>query len=311
MIRTVTLNPAVDHILYLDAFTRNITNRVSHAAVGLGGKGTHVSVDLAQMGMPSAAYGFAFGENGRRIERMLLDAGVEQRLLHCAGGESRDNYLIVEEASGDATLIAEQGPSPSAEQREALYDLLDRETERGEYVALCGDASNFADPNAYCHIMERLSERAPRFALDASGETLRKALALRPFLVKPNRAELSALLGEELDTPRELTRAISRLERQYGIYAIVVSMGGEGAAACIGQELYHVRAPKIDVRNTVGCGDCMVAGLLYGFARGMAPEELLRHAAACAAAAAESPLSAGFSPERARALLERTEVRRA
>ena len=46
MIHTLTLNPAIDRILYLDRFERNITNRIQRSQDTLGGKGTHVSINL-------------------------------------------------------------------------------------------------------------------------------------------------------------------------------------------------------------------------------------------------------------------------
>ena len=65
MINTITLNPAIDVIIYLDRFVRNITNRIQSTAVTMGGKGTHVSMNLKLMGSSSRAFGFGFGATGR------------------------------------------------------------------------------------------------------------------------------------------------------------------------------------------------------------------------------------------------------
>ena len=40
MINTVTVNPAIDRIVYLDRFVRNITNRIRATKDTMGGKGT-------------------------------------------------------------------------------------------------------------------------------------------------------------------------------------------------------------------------------------------------------------------------------
>lgn len=309
MINTITLNPALDHILYLDMLERNITNRLSGMATTMGGKGTHVSMNLAIMGCASRAYGFSFGKNGRKIIAMLEESGVTSRFVQDDGyGESRDNYLIVEERTKDATLIASKGPSPASDHLARLYAMMESDIQSGESIALSGDTSNFPDPMIYNRIAERLMDRSPRIFLDASGPTLERALALNPFLIKPNLHELSVLLDRTLVSEADLVRAIEELDQRWRIEAIVISLGGDGAAARIGDALYRVRAPQVDVYNTVGCGDCMLAGLLHGFERNLPAEALLRYATGCSAATAESPLSVGFDLDRAQALMEQTDV---
>ena len=73
MINTVTLNPAVDRILYLNRVQKNITNRTRSGVKTVGGKGTHVSMNLAILGIPSRAFGLAYGETGQYILRDRTD----------------------------------------------------------------------------------------------------------------------------------------------------------------------------------------------------------------------------------------------
>ena len=141
MINTVTVNPAIDSIIYLDTFVRNITNRIRATQVTMGGKGTHVSLNLTLMGSPSRAFGFGFGATGQRIIDMLRDGGVEPCFIYDRKGESRTNYLIVEEDTKDATLVADKGPLPSDEQVQAFYDLMNSTVEEGDLLALSGDTS--------------------------------------------------------------------------------------------------------------------------------------------------------------------------
>lgn len=311
MINTVTLNPALDHIFYLNCFERNITNRIAQKTTTMGGKGTHVSMNLAVMNEPNRAYGFGFGKNGRRIIDMLTESHVTPRFVYDADyGESRDNYLIVENDTRDATLIANKGPAPMQAHVEALYQMIEDDLTKGESLNLSGDASNFTDPFAYNRIMERLAPKKCRIFLDASGETLLRAVSLDPFLIKPNQGEMSLLLDRPLNTLQDVIHAIAELDRKQDIYAIVVSLGGDGAVARIGDTLYRIKSPKVNVYNTVGCGDCMMAGLLYGFEHHMATEDILRHATACSAATAESPLSVGFDADRAKRLLPLVDISR-
>lgn len=55
MIHTLTLNPAIDRILYLSRFDKNVTNRIQKTVDTIGGKGTHVSINLKILGKENTA----------------------------------------------------------------------------------------------------------------------------------------------------------------------------------------------------------------------------------------------------------------
>ena len=61
MIFTVTLNPAVDKILFLDEFRSSWTNRLTQTLETIGGKGTHVSINLKLQDVQSIALGITLG----------------------------------------------------------------------------------------------------------------------------------------------------------------------------------------------------------------------------------------------------------
>ena len=81
-----------------------------------------------------------------------------------------------------------------------------------------------------------------------------------------------------------------------GIPYVVLSMGEEGALLACDQGVFHGRPPKITPRNTVGCGDSMVAGFAVGFARRLPIEETFRMALAVSAANALSLFTGDFNP---------------
>ena len=114
--------------------------------------------------------------------------------------------------------------------------------------------------------------------------------------------ELSELVGMQLNTEEEITDAIRELE-PYKIPVIAVSMGEKGSIVKMQDRMYRVSPPKVNVFNTIGCGDCFLAGLVYGIEMNFDQEQILRFATAVSASTAESPLSFGFEMERAMQLL--------
>jgi len=309
MINTLTLNPGIDHIFYFDRLEKNITNRIKSSAISIGGKGTHVSINLSIMGTGSRAFGFSFGKNGKRIRDILAESGVEVLFTHGDDGESRDNYLIVEEETRDCTLIAEKGPCPSPRQLAAFFDLLAHHVSMQDDLVLSGDVSNFSDQDVYSQVLDLLSAKKPRVYLDASGHSLRAGICRQPFLIKPNLDELASLTGRKLVSQKDITDAILQLDK-FGIEVIAVSLGSDGAIVRAYDRMYRAVSPKVQVFNTIGCGDCFIAGLLHGFENNFDIEETIRYAVAVSSAKAESPVSVGFDMQRAMALLEQVEISR-
>ena len=51
MIVTVTLNPALDHFIFLESFERGVIQRFSQDVFAPGGKGVNVSLLLSSLGV--------------------------------------------------------------------------------------------------------------------------------------------------------------------------------------------------------------------------------------------------------------------
>ena len=90
----------------------------------------------------------------------------------------------------------------------------------------------------------------------------------------------------------------------------VVTLGVLGAVAADASGIWHAAIELAQVRNTVGSGDCLLAGMAVGMARSMNLEETLRLGVACGAANAQGE-ETGFVERRAvEALLSQVRVHR-
>jgi 1-phosphofructokinase family hexose kinase len=309
MVNTLTLNPAIDRVLFLDSLRKNVTNRIEGVTEVIGGKGTHVSINLKLLGLGNRAFGICHGEPGRRIIRYLEDYGLEVEFIHREGAASRTNYLIVEK-SNDCTIVAEKGVPLGPEDLAEVVASLRAKVAPGDCLVLSGDAGNCPNPFVYNDLALALRDRDLRVFVDTSGPALAKCVELSPFLIKPNLGELSYLCGREVACEEgDLRSALDSLGR-FGVQVIAVSLGSEGSIMKCPEGLYRARPPRVEVRNTIGCGDCFLAGLVYGISEGRSYDETLRLATAASAATAESPLSVGFDPARAEALAPGCDLRK-
>ena len=109
MIVTVTLNPAIDQTIEIDALVEGDTNRVASNRWDVGGKGINVARVLKELGYEPLACGFAPGDMGRMIEDSLLDAGIGCEFMFVPG-ETRTNITILDRTSHVHTVLAAPGP---------------------------------------------------------------------------------------------------------------------------------------------------------------------------------------------------------
>ena len=121
--------------------------------------------------------------------------------------------------------------------------------------------------------------------LDSSNAALTAGLTAHPWLVKPNRRELEVWAGRSLHTIEEVIEAAEQL-RSHGIEHVIISMGEKGSVWLNGEGVLQAQPLRCEnVVSTVGAGDSMVAGLIYGFSQGWSKEKTLSFASATSALA--------------------------
>lgn len=283
MIYTVTFNPAVDYVVHLNAFTPGETNRSVSEEVYFGGKGINVSIILAQLGMESTALGFVAGFTGEALEKALVAGGTRTDFIRLPEGMTRINVKM----KGDCeTEINASGPRIDAASLEKLFAKLEV-LQAGDTLVLAGSVPGSLPADIYEQILKKLSGRGIRFVVDATGKLLLNVLKYRPFLIKPNRAELEEICGRKLDTQEKLVEGASELKAM-GAQNVLISLGKDGALLLDEHgkvHTYEVLGGK--PVNTVGAGDSMVAGFIAGCEKGYEHALLMGVAAGGATACAK------------------------
>lgn len=307
MIYTLTLNPAIDKILFVEEFIPEKTARISKTLETLGGKGTHLSINLKLMDVENTALGVCVGPTGEKITQMMQDWGVGVRFLqyYIPGLESRTNYEIVEHKGSRCTMMSERGPMLSRDITDDLIAQMKELLGPGDILVLMGDASNVQDTAIYTELAGIAGERGAKVILDASGPYLAEGVKSKPYLIKPNFEELSYLAGRELKDEADI---VSALESISEIPVIAMTWSSKGAVVKFGDEIYRTYPAKVDPVNEAGCGDAFLAAVIAGLQKDWNKIETLKWATAVSGAAVESEITTGFDTARANELKETVKV---
>ncbi len=283
MIYTLTCNPALDYLMEVDDLRLGETNRSGQDTFRFGGKGVNVSAVLSRLGEATTALGFIAGFTGDAFSRAVCVAGVPADFIRLKKGHTRVNVKLKGQME---TEINAAGPVIPAEALTELYGKLSALTV-GDTLVLAGSVPPSLPQELYGQIMALLSGRGVRFVVDATGEQLLCTLRYKPFLIKPNRRELEGLVGRPLPDDTALINAARELQGM-GAENVLISLGGDGALLVDASGRVR-RAPaiRVDVTDTVGAGDSMVAGFLAGYPQGS--DYALRLGNAAGAATAASP----------------------
>ena len=265
MVYTVTLNPALDYEVLVDGFRAGGLNRTSREHMHFGGKGVNVSTVLHSLGVDTTALGFVAGFTGKALEDGLKAGGIPTDFVWLEEGLTRVNVKIRSGGGGGETEINSQGPAIPAPALEALLQKLDRLT-GGDVLVLAGSLPAGLPGDVYQTILARVEGRGVLTVVDAARDLLKGVLPCRPFLIKPNSAELAELFGKGPLTEKEEILSCAKSLQAQGARNILVSLAGDGSLLL--DETGGVRrlgVPPGTVRHTVGAGDSMVAGFLAGW----------------------------------------------
>ncbi|MGW8971972.1 1-phosphofructokinase family hexose kinase [Streptomyces platensis] len=301
MILTVTLNAALDITYRVPRLHPHTTNRITEVSERPGGKGLNVARVLAALGHRTVATGFAGGGTGEALRALLAETEVTDALVP-VGGATRRTVAVVDTATGDTTQLNEPGPVVSPAEWDTFLGTYRELLGEARAVALCGSLPPGVPVDVYARLTRAARSATVPVLLDTSGEPLRRGLAARPDLAKPNADELAALTGST-----EPLRA-ARDARRRGAHAVAASLGPDGMLAVTADGIWQATPPRRIAGNPTGAGDSAVAGLLSGLVEDLPWPDRLTRAVALSAATVRAPAAGEFDAGTYEELLARVAV---
>ncbi|MGI6215450.1 MAG: 1-phosphofructokinase [Christensenellales bacterium] len=282
MIITLTLNPALDKTLVLSELTVGKVNRVKSIRRDAGGKGLLVSKTIGALGKESMALGVVGGATGQFILSQLDELGIANDLVE-VNTETRTNLKIIDNQNKSLTEINEPGaPLHNMVIEDVLYTLKSH-VMKDDVVILAGSLPEGCKDDIYANIIIHCKKVGAKVYLDSEGEPLRLGIEQKPYMIKPNKFELSSLCGCDPEDDIALLTYAKKLVKE-GIPKVLLSLGALGAIYISDDFVLRAHGLDVPVVGRSGAGDALTAGMVMAEEEGKSPEECLRFAMACASA---------------------------
>ncbi|MCT3031260.1 1-phosphofructokinase [Pediococcus parvulus] len=282
MIYTVTLNPSIDYVVQLPKLNLGEVNRLETSYKFPGGKGINVSRILRELGYANQAWGFLGGFTGEFVSDKLNQLNLDSHFTKIAD----DTRINVKLKADQETELNAAGPKITKAEKQVFVSQFD-ELKENDVVIFSGSVPSSLPETFYFDLIQKVKERHAEYAVDTTGEALKKTLPTHPVVVKPNNHELADLFGVELNSLAEIKKYGQKLIAM-GAQNVMISMGGDGGMLVTKDHCYRSAAPKGTVQNSVGAGDSMLAGFTGTFDATHDPVESFRYGLACGSATAFS-----------------------
>lgn len=286
-ILTVTFNPVIDKSTTIPALIPEKKLRCSAPKFEPGGGGINVARAIKKLGGEATALYLAGGYTGVFLNELLKREGVTTRPLEISR-HTRENLIVLDTSTNQQYRFGMPGPEiTEAEWQACLQEI---EGEEGlEYIVASGSLPSGVPTDIYARIAAIAKRKGAKLVVDTSGEALQQAAREGVYLLKPNLAELSSLVGKE-EIHAELVDDVAREIIDKGECEIVVtSLGPLGAMLVTREDVVTITPPVVRKRSTVGAGDSMVAGMVLSLSKGRTVAEAAKYGVAAGTAATMNP----------------------
>ena len=259
---------------------------------------------LINFGVPNVALGFVGGFAGLEIEGLLINEGVNFDFIRISE-ETRTNIII--NTNNNQIIISAKGPNIPPFELTKLIEKINN-LDNPSYVVISGSLPEGLKPAVYAKIIDMAKSKSATVVLDTDGDVLKFNISHKPDIIKPNRHELSRVVGRDVKTIEDAVIAAKEINRM-GVRIVLVSLGKDGIVYVSQNAIMHATPPTVKVVNTIGAGDSAVAGFIYAKHMGFSDEEALKYAVATGTATTLKPGTALATLEDAIAIKEQVKLR--
>lgn len=307
MILTLTLNPAIDHIITADRLVFEDRGYILASRDSAGGRGLNASAVIHSFSGKTQAVAICGGNNGDRLESFLASSGFAVELVRVKNEIRTD--LTITDKYGLTIKLNELGPPVTAAELRQLTAAVEKKLPSCSWFMICGSMPPGVPAAYYRELIEMAKTHKVKTFLDTDGPALIEGVEAGPTVVGPNQPEAERLLNRALITRSHFLEAVERIQ-EMGAEGVLLSLGSRGAVAINRETLIEAVPPRIDALSPIGSGDAMAAAFVWASDKGSKFEDATRWGVAAGTASAKLPGIQFASFEQTREVYQQVETRR-
>ncbi|MEO6148705.1 MAG: 1-phosphofructokinase family hexose kinase [Mucilaginibacter sp.] len=300
---TLTLSPTIDKSTMVDKIVAEQKLDCDAPKFEPGGGGINVSRALKRLGMTSAAIFPSGGLTGKRLQELLDEERIDQHPIKTKH-LTRENFIVVNRTTNEQFRFGMPAPELLGKEETAILKLVRELAPKASYIVASGSIPQGISDDFLAKVARIAHKEGARLIVDTSGEALKQAVDEGVYLLKPNQSELRKLTGLDVEDNESVEEAAHQIIDKGKCEIVVVSMGPHGAHTVTKDFSEHVNAPSVKKRSTVGAGDSMVAGMVYGCSKDLDLRHMVRMGIACGTAATMNPGTELFQKDDAERLYQ-------
>lgn len=276
---TLTINPALDKSAKVDGLIPTQKLKCHSIQYQPGGGGINISRMLKRLGTETVCMLTSGGDTGKYLTELLIKETIQPEIISVKDW-TRENLSVVDTQSDLQYRLGMPGSELSVTELNAIKNLLSEKVDSEDILVLSGSLAENMPTDFYAQLIKLFAEKNVKIIIDTSGAALKEALKEKVYLIKPNQRELAQLAEKEfMYTVEQETFAMELIKSEKAKY-VVVSLGARGAFLACNEGVFYKSTPSVKVKSTIGAGDSMVAGLIYGIQNNFPPEKILKYGVA-------------------------------
>ncbi len=258
--------PAAQRVMVFRKLALDAVNRAAATLDGAAGKSVNVAKVLKTLGEHPVATGFLGGDPGEFLRAALTEKGVESDFV-AVSTRTRQCITVIDESAGTCTELVEESRPVGPTAFNELMAVVRRRVPECRAMVMSGTIVTGGPEKLYSDCTQLAENAGVLSVVDAQGTALVEVLKAKPGLVKPNRTELAATVGRELEGEADVMKAMREL-CEHGAQRVVVTAGKGPTLAFDGKNFWRIVAPLVQAVNPIGSGDAFTAGLVSRLVRG-------------------------------------------
>ena len=225
-----------------------------------------------------------------------------------AGGKGINvsKVLIKLKTNKTESEIAGKSPNISKEKVNELINYIKNNVKENDILVLSGSVPNSIESSIYKDVISNANKNI-KVILDARDEAFKIGLKEKVFLTKPNKKELGEYFNKNIESTDDIIKYARELIKE-GSENVIVSLGKDGSVLVTKDEAYIGNAPDGKLISSVGAGDSMVAGIVYGISNNLSIVDSYKYAIASGSSTACSEMLTTF--ENMKKFLENVEIKK-